>query len=300
MAPRVSVLMTIFNPGRFLKPAVDSLLSQTLDDFELVAVENGSSDGSKDVMRSFAAADARIRVIDLPKNIGPAPALNRALHEARGDYLAVLDSDDLADPERLAQQTAFLDSRPDVALVGSHAHFINETSAVIGSFSPSTDPSALRDRLAYDNPIAHSSSMFRRAAALGVGGYPPKITFAYDLALWLRFAESGGGIAMIGKPLASIRHHVAQTTLAPTYVFTRYLEPLDLYRRALALPGLSDEARRRGRANLASIRYALAGALWRARRPWDAALELGKAIGIAPLHCLSRAASRMRAGPRGS
>src|SRR5690242_13776714 len=138
MNPRVSVLMTIYNPGPFLAPAIESLLAQTFADFELIAIENGSRDGGLEIARHFAAGDRRIRLIELPENIGRVPALNRALNEARGEYAAILDADDVAHPERLALEVAALDARPEVVMVASHARYIDGSGTVIGQHTPPT------------------------------------------------------------------------------------------------------------------------------------------------------------------
>src|SRR4051794_27446559 len=131
MTPRVSVLMTIFNPGPFLQPALDSLSAQTFGDFELIAVENGSSDRSRDTIRNFAARDSRCKIIELPENIGRVPALNMGLAQASGDYVAILDADDVAHPERLAAQVELLDAQPDVMMVSSHARTIDESGRML-------------------------------------------------------------------------------------------------------------------------------------------------------------------------
>ena len=144
--PRVSVLMTSYNPGAFVKPAIDSVLAQTFQDFELILVEDGSHDGAKEIARAYAAADTRFRLIDLPKNIGRTPALNLALREAKGEYAAVLDADDLAAPERFALQVALLDARPNVVVVSSHVRLIDKAGNVVGRICPPTDPSATETR----------------------------------------------------------------------------------------------------------------------------------------------------------
>src|SRR3972149_9086486 len=104
--PMVSVLMTIYNAEPYLRAAIDSLISQTFPDWELIAVENGSTDGSLSVLKDYA--DPRVRVFQQKKNIGRTPALRFAFDQARGDYVAVLDADDISSPDRLARQVAFL------------------------------------------------------------------------------------------------------------------------------------------------------------------------------------------------
>lgn len=288
MNPRVSVLMTIYNPGPFLAPAIESLLAQTFADFELIAIENGSRDGGLEIARHFAAGDRRIRLIELPENIGRVPALNRALNEARGEYAAILDADDVAHPERLALEVAALDARPEVVMVASHARYIDGSGTVIGQHTPPTDPVQLREALTYGNPFPHSSIMYRRTAALAVGGYCSHYPFGNDLAMSLALTARGE-VAMIPRPLADVRIHPANATVSPAMYFSRYRESLDLWRQALARPGLSSDARRRGRANLATTHFVYGRELLSARHFLRAAWQFLRMIAVDPLYCLRRA-----------
>ena len=290
--PRVSVLMTIYNPGRFLATAIESIGAQTFGDFELIAIENGSSDGSKNVLRDYAAADPRIRLTDLPSNIGRTAALNLALQQSQGEYIAVLDADDVAVPDRLARQVQFLDANPTVTLLASHTRWIDEQGAVLGFYTPSTEPAQLYDALAYSNPFSHSATIFRRAAALSVGGYPREYDFAQDFALWLELARLGQ-LGMIGEPLADVRYHEGQATLSPSNKFKRFNEALELFRKASTLPGLSVNAQRRGRSNRATYHYLLAGVLWQTGKRPRALFELIRGVGVAPLFCLRRAVAAL-------
>lgn len=265
MTPRVSVLMTIYNPGSLLKPALDSLCAQTSKAFDLVAVENGSTDGAKEIARAYAERDRRIRLIDLPENIGRTPALNLALDEARGDYIAVLDADDVATPDRLARQAAYLDDHPRAVLVGAQARHIDIRGTVVGIHTPPTDPAAIYDALAYTNPFVHSACMFRRDAACAAGGYPAAYALFQDFALWMLLAQRGD-LGMIAAPLVDLRVHAAQTTVSPAYGFRRHHEAISLYHSARRLPGLSAKARRLGSANLATLHFVFARDLWRAGR----------------------------------
>ncbi|HYL33466.1 MAG TPA: glycosyltransferase [Stellaceae bacterium] len=288
MNPRVSVLMTIYNPGPFLAPAIESVLTQTFTNFELIAIENGSRDGARDVVRRYAAADRRIRLIELPENIGRVPALNRALDEARGEFAAILDADDVAHPERLALEVAALDARPNAVMVASHARYIDDGGAVIGAHTPPADPVQLHEALAYGNPFPHSSIMYRRAVALAAGGYCPRYPFGNDLAMSLALTARGEA-AMIAKPLVDVRIHPANATVSPAMYFSRYYESIELWRQALARPGMSAEARRHGRVNLATTHFVLGRELWRARKFLPAAWQFVRMIAVDPLYCLRRA-----------
>lgn len=287
MKRRVSVLMTIYNPGRFLAQAVDSLLAQTLGDFELVAVENGSTDGSKAVMRAYAARDPRIRIIDLPANIGRTPALNLALNQARGDYIAVLDADDRCAPERLERQAALLDAKPEVELVGSAVRLIDDSDTVIGTMAPPCDSARLRDALAYSNPFAHSACMYRRATAARAGGYPAEYAYCQDFALWLELAQRGA-LAAIEQPLTDIRDHGARAGRSAEFATARFREPIRLYERLLRTWKLSPEVRRRARANLATIHYAYGQAAMQSGRPMRSLRAFAAGFATDPGYCFGR------------
>src|ERR1700716_545696 len=116
--------MPVFNGGSYLAAAVESVLKQSFGDFELLAIDDGSTDQSVSVLSGFARSDGRIRLIT-QANAGIVASLNRALGLARGEYVARMDADDVALPSRLAMQVAFLDGHPDVAVVGSAIRLID-------------------------------------------------------------------------------------------------------------------------------------------------------------------------------
>jgi len=299
MTPRLSVLMTIYNPGRYLAAAVDSVLAQTFPDFELVAVENGSRDGAKQCMHSYAKRDARIRLIDLPENIGRTPALNLALQEARGELVAVHDADDAAAPSRFASQIEYFDARGETVLLGSHYRLIDEHGQVTGVERPPCDPHALYDALAYTNPFAHSTTMFRRNKALSVGGYPAEFRFAQDYALWLLLARIGP-LGMLGEALVDLRRHPQQLTASPDYAYVRHRESITLFERAQRLPALSPHAMQENRKMRANYRYQYARALIGGRRYRGAAIEFARGLAAAPVYFASKALSKMGRSLRAS
>ncbi len=299
MSPKVSVLMSVLDGAAFLRPAVDSVLSQTFADFEFIIVDNASRDGTPAILDSYT--DPRIVRIRNDRVLSLTQSLNRGLKAARGDCVARLDADDVAAPARLARQLALLDAHPDVLLAGSAVRVIDESGAVIGRIDPPTSSQALYDALAYSNPIVHSTAMFRRAAVMALGGYPERYAYAQDLALWLALAQRGR-LGMIGEPLVDLREHRRQATQAPELALTRNREMIALFETAQRLPGLSPEALRRGRIHLATLHCLLGGALLSARRVPAAAAEVLRGLCLAPLFCTRRAlAGRWRVafpGPR--
>src|SRR5437868_6051181 len=124
-SPQVSVLMPVRDGERWLSTAIDSVLRQTLTDFELIVIDDGSVDRTPAILHSHATRDRRIRIVKLDRQ-GVASALNRGLAEARAALVARIDADDLCAPNRLAKQAEFLARRPEIALLGSWAEVIDE------------------------------------------------------------------------------------------------------------------------------------------------------------------------------
>src|SRR5688572_22031959 len=166
--PRVTVLMTVFNDERHVGKAIESVLRQSYTDFELIIVNDGSTDGTEAILARYAASDPRIRVLRQP-NAGTTAAANLGLARAQGQYVARLDSDDLSYPHRLQTEVDFLDRNPDVALVGGGSDIIDDEGQVIGTRNVQTDDPArtLLHRCIYQQ----SDVMFRRDVVLRLGGY---------------------------------------------------------------------------------------------------------------------------------
>jgi glycosyltransferase involved in cell wall biosynthesis len=258
--PRVSVLMTVYNAEAFLRESIESVLAQTFQDWELVAVDDGSKDSSPAILSRYT--DPRVRVIALQKNIGRTPALRHAFDNARGEYIAVLDADDVCSKERFERQVEFLDRRSDVALVASWVKYIDERGTAFEDFKPTTDPQELHDCLGWTNPIVHSSVMYRRAAAAAVGGYSLDLIYAQDFGLVLKLAERHR-IAMIGEFLCGWRIVSNSMSRSPQYGVTRGREGVMNFRRARQLP-LSRKAARLNRRVQAVAKVELGLALLKA------------------------------------
>jgi len=194
--------MTVYNARAYVANAIDSILEQTFRDWELILLDDGSTDGSQEVLSSRRGP--RVRITVLSSNIGRTPALRLAFDQARGEYVAVLDADDVSRADRLARQVAYLDAHPEVVLVGSWARYIDEAGRPTGWWHPPADRGALYGLLAWGNPIVHSSATYRRSAAVEAGGYPLSLPYAQDCGLWLRLA-SRGALAIIPEELCDQR-----------------------------------------------------------------------------------------------
>ena len=209
--PRVSVLMPVRNGAQWLAAAIDSVLGQTLPDFELLVIDDGSTDRTPEIVAGYAARDPRVRPIRQDA-LGLVAALNRGLGEARGHLIARLDADDLALPERLARQVAEMDANPRLNLLGSWAETIDGESRTIGRLTPPPEPGKLRDTLARTNPFIHSSVMVRAEPVRSLGGYRGAFEAAEDYDLWLRLSEHGD-IAIAPEILVRYREHGGNVTM---------------------------------------------------------------------------------------
>ncbi|MBY0493530.1 MAG: glycosyltransferase [Cyanobacteria bacterium] len=209
MKPDVSVLMAVYNGARHLPAAIDSILSQTHRNFELVIVDDGSTDRSADI--AAARNDGRINLIRLPHNRGLSTALNEGLRAAAAPLIARQDADDLAEPERLARQLAFMNTHQDVALLGTQGTVIAEDDHVTGVVTRPTGQDSIRFFSIFDNPFIHTSVTFKAAVAKECGGYNAAYDpFSQDYDLWCRIAEHHA-IANLDERL--IRYRVSETSI---------------------------------------------------------------------------------------
>jgi len=240
--------MTVYNADLYVQASIDSLIAQTFTNWELIAVDDGSKDASLAVLKEYL--DSRIRVFPLEKNFGRTFALRFAFEQAKGEYIAVLDADDLSSPDRLARQVDFLDSHQDVALVASWAEMIDERGNVLDKFSPPANQDVLMDCLGWTNPIIHSSVMYRKKLAQEVGGYPFDIAWAQDFGFFLALA-SHAKFAMIDDYLCQLRVLAGSMTRSKKNQILVATEALQLFHLAAHVLPLSDEARRLNRRSCA-------------------------------------------------
>ena len=183
--PRVSVILSAYNEERNIRRSVASILEQTFTDFELILLDDGSTDNTWEIIQEFD--DPRIREENLGR-VGRNKALNRGLNLARGEYIAIMDADDESLPERLNRQVAFLDLNPMISILGT-CYFKNDAmrSERFVRCHPQDDR-VIRRAMALYIPLCHGTVMFRRAVVQKIGGYDESIPDAEDLELWLRAA----------------------------------------------------------------------------------------------------------------
>lgn len=206
MSPKVSVVMSCYNAAAFVAEAIESILGQTFADFELILVDDGSTDQTPAIINQYGRKDSRIVVIH-KKNTGPADSRNAGLRAARGEWIAILDSDDIALPTRLADQVAFFEKSPDIVLLGAGAvEFEEQGHAIKTHCYPCQHHLLQSNLLRLRRFFPHSSAMYRSDAAKRLGGYNIHFYRAQDTDIFLRLAEEGK-IACLNKPLVKIRKH---------------------------------------------------------------------------------------------
>lgn len=232
--PRVSVLIPVFNAERYLRACIESVLTQTFRDFEILAIDDASADRSLQVLESFD--DPRLRLIRNTRNLGQPGTRNRGITLARGEYIALLDADDACEPHRLATQVAYLDHNPQLAAVGSFANVIDDDGSVMHVLEVPTCPQEIRQRMFSHNCFVHPSVMARRHALIEVGGYDDRYRAAQDYDLFLRLLDHHA-LANLAEPLVRYRIHAGQISHRSLRLQRRLADRArqEAYRRQLRL-----------------------------------------------------------------
>jgi glycosyltransferase involved in cell wall biosynthesis len=209
-APRVSVVMPVYRPNPdFLAEAIDSILNQTLEDWELVIVEDPSDRPGRNVVE--LRRDERIRYLLGSDRTGLARQHNRAVAESRGEYVARFDADDICEPDRLEKQATFLDERSDVDVVASQLQIIDESGSQIGVRNYPLAHDAIVAAMRRYNPISGSNVMFRRRVVDTVGGWRENVDLpAQDYEWFSRVASRGFRFATHPHRLIRYRRHGEQ------------------------------------------------------------------------------------------
>jgi glycosyltransferase involved in cell wall biosynthesis len=207
--PRVSVVMTTYNSERHLEEAVRSIRQQVMRDFELVVVDDGSTDKTRNILARHVRQDRRIRVLLVPR-CGRIPALNQGVRAAKAELVAIQDADDVSYPNRLQLEADFLDSHEGKALVGSATvDRIDDDGKSLPPVRRPTDERKVIRLLGRIPAFFHSSVMYRKTAWTAVGGYDERLPCYEDYDLWVRMA-SQYGLALVEQPLAAKRRHPGQ------------------------------------------------------------------------------------------
>lgn len=205
--PKVSVIMPVYNGERYLCEAIDSVLAQTFGDFELLIINDGSTDRSMEVVDGYN--DSRMQLIQNSEGKGVVGARNTGIAHAVGDYIAMMDCDDVSFPTRLEEQVGFLDRNPDFGMVGAWAEAIDEDSRSIGTLMEyNAPPEAIPSLLLFNNYFIQSAVLIRKSA-LPEGNY--LIYLAEDYDLWVRIAERSR-VWNLQEVLLKYRVHASSTS----------------------------------------------------------------------------------------
>jgi glycosyltransferase involved in cell wall biosynthesis len=207
-APKVSIVTTVYNGERYADRAIPGILEQTYKDFEWIVVDDGSEDGTQEILRRLASRDPRVRIFT-PGRQGVAAAANYGIARARGEYVARQDFDDRSYPERLQLQVAYLDAHPEVGLVGGYYVLVDENRGERYVRMPPSDPTAIPAAMAKYIPFAHTVLTFRRRVWEQAGGYP-QVSDLEDLRFALRAVKLGWRIANVPEVIGE--HYVHSTS----------------------------------------------------------------------------------------
>lgn len=205
--PLVSVVMPVYNAEAYVSEAIESVLAQTFSDFEFIILDDGSTDRSLQILRQYQHDDSRIKIISR-ENRGLIATLNEGIDCAKGRYIARMDADDIALPERFSRQVEFLEHHPNHVVVGSKVLLIDPEGLPICPFSTLTEHEAIdaAHMQGQGGAICHPASMLRRDVLQKVGGYRPEMKHAEDFDLFLRLAEVGK-VANLPHILLKYRMH---------------------------------------------------------------------------------------------
>jgi glycosyltransferase involved in cell wall biosynthesis len=216
---KISIVMPAFNAGKYIREAIISVLCQTFTDFELIIINDGSTDNTSDIIASFT--DKRVYEI---KNLhqGVAASLNTGLAHARGKYIARFDADDICHPQRLETQFDFLEQNPDYILVGSDAEYMMEDGEHLFRFfcTAHTDEK-IRQQVYISCPFIHSAVMYSKEAVIKAGGYPVHAHNFEDYLLWTQLL-SQGKLCNLPEPLLKVRFNASSVTIDEKWRGSRF------------------------------------------------------------------------------
>ena len=199
--------MPFYNAQGYLAEALESILNQTFQDFELILINDASTDGSDEVVQKYLA-DLRIKYFKNEVNQGIVFNLNLALKEANAELIARMDGDDISDLSRFAKQYQFMQQHPQVSAVGSFVKIIDEQGKIIDQRTKPTDFKEMKKRLLVYSPVVHASLMCCKKDILAVGGYRDKYLYCEDLDLFYRLVYSGYVLGNIPEFLYQYRYHL--------------------------------------------------------------------------------------------
>lgn len=226
--PIVSVVMAAHNEEPCIATAIGSIIDQTFTDWEFIIVDDGSSDATTEIIRRFQSCHDRIKLIVNEMNIGLAASLNRGIALSQGKYIARMDADDISYSERLQLQVKFLETHPEIAVVGGNANYVDETVGFLRKSNMPTTPKEIKRAIAGMNPLIHPSVLCNRDFLQAMGGYDERLCKKQDYDLWLRGCDVYQ-YANIEKVIMSYTVQLSKPFTTDMYGF--YVRCINAYRR---------------------------------------------------------------------
>lgn len=207
-SPRVSVLLTVYNGEPYVRDAVQSILDQTYQNFEFLIINDGSTDKTDEIIEEFD--DPRLEVIH-QENRGRSQSLNRGIRQSSCEFLAIIDDDDIAAPERLDKQIQYLENNTNVAAVGTQYALQNYNrkpdSLDSELISPPTEHDEIRKIFPLKNPFAHSSMMYRKSALESINGFNDNLSLCVDFDVYVKLVNSGYQLGSVDEVLCTVRRN---------------------------------------------------------------------------------------------
>lgn len=230
--PAVTVLMPVYNGEKYLVEAIESILGQTFSDFELLIIDDGSTDGSLKVIKSFS--DSRINLVENKINRGVITSLNLGLDLAKGKYIARMDADDISVPTRLSKQVAFMEKHPSVSICGTWLSYFTRIPGIGGKFQPSCQPEEIAANLMFENVLQHPTIIMRKFAMKGLH-YPLTYPHAEDYALWVSLMDK---ISYAILPEILLHYRLHKNQIGQTKTLIQNLSVAKVHKLALRKLGI--------------------------------------------------------------
>ena len=208
--PLVSVVMSAFNGEVYLASAIESILKQTYDNFEFIILNNASTDRTKDIILSYK--DPRLLFVDNTTNLGFTKSLNKGCRMATGKYIARLDADDIAHPERFEKQVDFLEKNPDISVLGTGYVLINSVGNKIKKVMLPDSEEKIFLKTLFASPVCHSSVLLKKSVLEQLNYYPENFPYYQDYALWINAMKYGYKICNLKDFLVYVRQHEKSAT----------------------------------------------------------------------------------------
>ena len=248
-APDISVIMSVYNGEAYLEEAVNSVLNQTFQNWELIVINDCSTDCTAQILQRYAESDSRVKVYTNEVNLRLPSSLNKALALAKGKYIARMDADDICLPQRLEKQFAFMEANPQVDLSSCRFMTLKNGKISSGGCGGKTDSESIKALLLVTNPVLHPG-IIAKSSVIRTLGYDKTFTCTEDMELWTRFVMGGYSIRILSEYLMVYRLHDKQITgttldrqrkevveIQKRY-FGKFLQPMDEAREAFYIKGI--------------------------------------------------------------